>query len=79
MARKICIIQKVLYIHREVKTSISRSGKLSSFYFEQIESGAILLEYCKKRNFILSEEDLEEISNRGMDDAFESWKDEFKI
>lgn len=50
MARKICIIQKVLYIHREVKTSISRSGKLSSFYFEQIESGAILLEYCKKRN-----------------------------
>ena len=43
------------------------------------EENEFLREYCKKRNFILSEEDLEEISNRGMDDAFESWKDEFKI
>lgn len=42
------------------------------------EENEFLREYCKKRNFILSEEDLEEISNRGMDDAFESWKDEFK-
>lgn len=42
------------------------------------EENEFLREYCEKRNFNLSEEDLEEISNRGMDDAFESWKDEFK-
>lgn len=42
------------------------------------EENEFLREYCKERNFNLSEEDLEEISNRGMDDAFESWKDEFK-
>lgn len=42
------------------------------------EENEFLREYCEKRNFNISEEDLEEISNRGMDDAFESWKDEFK-
>lgn len=46
-ANKICFINKKMYIHREVVTSISRSGKLSSFYYEQIESGVILLEYSK--------------------------------
>lgn len=51
-ANKICFIDKKLYIHREVMTSISRSGKLSSFYYEQIESGAILLEYSKKNTLL---------------------------
>ena len=42
------------------------------------EENEFLRENCKERNFNLSKEDLEEISNRGMDDAFEDWKDEFK-
>lgn len=46
-ARKICIVEETLYLHREVSTSISRSGKLSNFYFNQIESGSILLDYSK--------------------------------
>lgn len=45
--RKICIVHMPLYIHREVATSISRSGRLSSFYYEQIDSGNILLMYYK--------------------------------
>ena len=49
-ARKICIVQYPLYLHREVPTSISRSGKLSSFYYEQIDSGDMLLNYYKKNN-----------------------------
>lgn len=49
-ARKICIVQHPLYLHREVSTSISRSGKLSSFYYEQIDSGNILLKYYKKHH-----------------------------
>lgn len=49
-ARKICIIFRPYYIHREVATSISRSGKLTSFYYEQIESGNILLEFYKQKN-----------------------------
>lgn len=48
-ARFVCILDEQFYIHREVKTSISRSGKLSNFYFEQIFSGDILLIYCSKR------------------------------
>ena len=51
-AKKICLIDNVYYIHREVKTSISRSGKLSKFYFEQIDSGNILLLYCKKHGLL---------------------------
>lgn len=47
-AKNVCIVDKILYIHREVNTSISRSGKLSSFYFEQIQSGDILLTYSRK-------------------------------
>lgn len=46
-AQKICIIKNVFYIHREVATSISRSMKLSSFFYEQIDSGSILLEFYK--------------------------------
>lgn len=49
-ARNICILKTPCYIHREVPTSISRSGKLSSFYFEQIISGEILLEFSKLNN-----------------------------
>ena len=46
-AKTICIVKRILYLHREVSTSISRSGKLSSFYFDQIYSGDILLKYAK--------------------------------
>lgn len=46
-ARKIAVVHRKMYAHREVATSISRSGKLSEFYFDQIESGKILLNYCK--------------------------------
>lgn len=46
-ARKIGVIKEKLYVHREIKTSISRSGKLSAFYFEQIDSGDILIRYAK--------------------------------
>lgn len=49
MAEKICLVDVVYYAHREVPTSISRSGKLSSFYYEQIESGNILIEYTKEK------------------------------
>lgn len=34
-------------------------------------------DYCVERNFNLSEEDMEEIHNRGMGDAFEFWRNEF--
>ena len=45
-ARNITIVNEVLCIHREVPTSISRSVKLSPFYFEQLDSGDILLQYA---------------------------------
>lgn len=50
-ARNICYTNKVLYIHREVVSSISRSQKLSSFYFEQIESFPLILELYQKNGF----------------------------
>jgi hypothetical protein len=46
-ANKICLIDHVGYIHREVSTSISRSMKLNAFFYEQIDSGNILLEFYK--------------------------------
>lgn len=46
-ANKITLLSDVVYIHREVLSSISRSAKLSPFYYEQIKSGEILLEYAK--------------------------------
>ena len=49
-ARKIGILKEKYYVHREIKTSISRSGKLSAFYFEQIDSGDILIKYAKKND-----------------------------
>ena len=44
-ANNVCTLRSKLYIHREVSTSVSRSGKLSDFYYEQLESGDILLQY----------------------------------
>lgn len=38
----------------------------------------LVREYCIQNKFNLSEEDLLEISNRGLDDALEFWKNEFK-
>ena len=49
-ARKVAFTNKVLYIHREVSTSISRSLRLSPFYFEQISSFPILLNFYKENN-----------------------------
>lgn len=46
-AREVCVIDKPFYLHREVPTSISRSGKMGSFYYEQIYSGNILLEFME--------------------------------
>ena len=46
-ANTICIVKRPLYIHREVSTSLSRSGKLNNFYYDQIAGGDILLQYFK--------------------------------
>lgn len=48
-ARNICIVNTVFYAHREISTSLSRSGKLSKFYFDQIESGNILCEFLREK------------------------------
>ena len=37
----------------------------------------ILREYCIEKNFKLPDEDMEEIIQRGMEDAYEFWKGEF--
>lgn len=50
-AGQIIGIQIPMYIHREVPTSVSRSGKLSSFYYEQIDSGEIVLNFFKNNQF----------------------------
>lgn len=50
-ARNVKYTNRVLYIHREVRTSISRSGKLSSFYFEMIKSYPILIDMYKACKF----------------------------
>lgn len=47
-ANKVCVVHKPIYFHRTVMTSISLSGKLTSFYYEQIKSGDILLEFSKE-------------------------------
>lgn len=48
-ANRICIIKNIFYVHREISNSISRSMKLSPFFYEQIDSGDILLEYYKNK------------------------------
>lgn len=35
-------------------------------------------EYCIERNFDISEDDMNEIRNRGLDDRFDFWKNEFR-
>ncbi len=49
-ARRICIIGEAIYAHREISTSISRSGKISAFYLDQIESGNILCEFFREKS-----------------------------
>lgn len=44
-ARKVVYTNMVCYIHREVKTSISRGLKLGPFYYEQIDSFPLLLTF----------------------------------
>lgn len=41
------------------------------------EENELIREYCINSNFNLSEEDLDEIKNRGLLDALEYWKNEF--
>lgn len=53
-AKKILAINRIYYFHRFVKTSVSRSHKLSSFYYEQITSGNILLQYLKNLRALFS-------------------------
>lgn len=48
-SNRICIIKNIFYVHREISNSISRSMKLSPFFYEQIDSGDILLEYYKNK------------------------------
>ena len=49
-AKIVRLVDKVIYVHREVSTSISRSGKIGKFYFEQAITGDILLEYCRQND-----------------------------
>lgn len=51
-SKKIKLINCVIYLHREVKSSISRSGKFTSFYAEQVESGKIILEFYKQNSLL---------------------------
>ena len=47
LANKVTVVDCIIYIHREVASSISHAIKLGPYYYEQIESGNILLEFCK--------------------------------
>lgn len=49
-AKKVALLKDVYYLHREVKTSISRSGLLNSFYYDHIEAGNILLKYFRHKD-----------------------------
>ena len=49
-AKRIVIVKSPFYIHREVPTSISRSGKLSRFYYEQVDAGRILLKFYSRNH-----------------------------
>lgn len=50
-AKKVIVVDCISYLHRENKESLTRSGKLSQFYFDHIESGKILLEYYKLKKY----------------------------
>ena len=51
-AKKVVLIDEAFYYHREVSTSISRSRKITNFYYNQIYSGIILLDFCKQNQLI---------------------------
>ena len=51
-ARKVKIFKLPVYLHREIKTSLSRSGKFSSFNIEQTESGNIVLGFLKRNGLL---------------------------
>lgn len=44
--------------------------------FTHEESEAVY-EYCTDQNFDISDEDMEEIYNRGLQDSFEFWKESY--
>lgn len=50
-AKKVIVVDCISYLHRENKKSLTRSGKLSQFYFDHIETGKILLDYYKSKNY----------------------------
>lgn len=43
--KKVAIIRRSFYVHRESKVSVSRSGKISEWSLDQISSGNILLQF----------------------------------
>ena len=47
-AKKVCVVEGIYYWHREVANSISVSMKLGSFFYEQVDSGEILLNFYRK-------------------------------
>lgn len=49
-ARKVRFSNQILYIQRILSASQSHSGKLSEFYFNQIDSYALLYVYMKKKS-----------------------------
>lgn len=49
-ARKIVILDGVYYVHRECNSSLSRTTQMSPFFYEQIESGKILLNFFTNHN-----------------------------
>ena len=51
-SKKIVFIDEVVYYHREIPTSISRSGIISNFYIDQVNSGIVLLEFVKKHGLL---------------------------
>ena len=48
-ANQIVLLTDIYYVHRDMAGSISNSMKLSSFYYEQIQSGHILLQFYRKK------------------------------
>lgn len=49
-ARKVRFLNQVLYIQRAVGESLSRSGNLGNYYFNQVEAYHLLYQYLKGKN-----------------------------
>lgn len=49
-SENVCLVDCIIYLHRELPNSISHAVKLGPYYYEQIESGNLLLSYCKEKD-----------------------------